>query len=606
VANPTGTPTILLDGEELTSELFSSLVQVRVEQSIHVPSRAELQVVDPEYDLFDSGRFGLGKVLEVKLPTATNAVRSVFSGPVVEVGIDHDEERDDAPYVVVVAQDAGALLWHTRMFQAFLDHTPSEIVSAIAGRHGLSAEVALPSGADALDPYLLQASSDREALDQLAAACGCEWYAMAGTLHFRPRPRLEDGVRLSYGEDLFRFSAGFAGLGLPRDVTVRGWNMETQDTWVESWATRYDAAALGSNASFVSEQFDRAMSGLADSLPRHDVTVRDGAEAQRVAKATVAGLLGAAVTSRGLAFGNADLVAGGFVTINAVGDNLEGTYYLTEVTHEFGSGGQLLTRFATTPAPPAVPTAVSLAERSGPPITSDWAAGLVLGKVSNLNDPDGSGRVKVAFPALGPEVESEWARVVSVGAGDGHGFDNRPELNEEVVVGFERGDPRFPFVFGGLWSKNVPPPVADAVDGAAGVVAKRVITSPAGHAITISDGVDTSKGDADRYVSIVLSDGTELHVGEDGVRITTKDLPITFTSGKASITLTDDKVQIDAAELTVKTKQDTKIDAGGALTAKGKSGATIESGASAEFKGKMVKVESSGPAEIKGKMVKLN
>jgi len=608
VANPTGTPTILLDGEDLTPDLLDTLVLLRVEQSIHVPSRAQLQLVDDDYEVFDAARFGLGKLLEVKLPTADSAVRSVFSGPVVELGIDHDEDRDDAPHLVVTAQDAGANLWHTVAFQSYLDHTPSDLVSSIAGRHGLSPEVTVPAGADAVDPYLLQASSDREALDQLAAACGCEWYAMAGTLHFRPRPALSDAVRLEYGEELVRFSASLSGLGLPSDVTVRGWDMDTQNTWEETFSTAFDAPALGSDAAFVEEQFGLALGSLAQSLPRHDLTVRDSSEAGRIAKATAAGLLGSAVTAKGLAFGNAALVAGGHVRVDGVGGNLSGAYYLTDVTHEFAAGDLLWTRFATRPAAPSSsPSTVPLAERSGPPITSAWASGLVLGKVSNLNDPEQFGRVKVAFPALGMEVESEWARVVSVGAGEGHGFDNRPELNEEVVVGFERGDPRFPLVFGGLWSLGVPPPVDDSVDGQAGVVAKRVITSPAGHAITISDGVDSSVGDATRFVSIVLSDGTELHLGEDGVRVTTDGLPITFSSGDASITLTDDgKVLIEATEVSVTTQQDTTIEASGNLNASGSGGVAIESSANAQFKGSMVKVEASGNTEVKGAMVKLN
>ncbi len=607
MATDTGTPTILVADEDITPDILGDLQSLRVEQSIHAPARAELKLVDVDYTAFDDEVIELGDRLQIKLPTSGSAVSSVFDGPVVEIGIEHDEERNDAPILIVVALDAGYRLATTQAFLAYLDQPPSAVVAKIADRHTLKKEIDVPSAADLKDTYLLQASTDREALDHLARALGCEWFVMAGTLHFRERPALS-GPELTYGDDLLRFSARFSGASIPETVSVRGWDMVNQSTYEASAATLNPANRpdkLGSDAPFVAAQFRRAMAELAEPWALHDQTVRDQDEAARIADAASTAWLRTGLQAQGLAIGNAEIAAGACVTIRQVGTKLAGTYYLTHVTHEFGAQDQLRTRFAIRDEPVAA-TAGSAQDPRGVLSSGGWSQGLVLGKVSNLKDPEKAGRVKVAFPALGEDVESDWARVVSVGAGDGHGFDNRPEINEEVVVGFERGDPRFPFVFGGVWSKKFPPPVADSVDGEKGVVAKRVITSPAGHAVTISDGVNTSKGDADRYVSIVLSDATELHVGEDGVRITTKDLPITFTSGKASITMKDDKVQIEAEEVSVKTKKDTTIDAGGALTAKGKSGATVESGGNAEFKGKMVKVESSGPAEIKGKVVKLN
>jgi phage protein D/phage baseplate assembly protein gpV len=608
VANETGTPTILIADEDITPDVLGDVDLLRVEQSIHCSARAELRLVDVEYTAFDNEIIELGDALEIKLPTSGNAVASVFDGVVVEVGIDHDEQRNDAPILVVVALDAGYKLDTSQAFLAYLERRPSAVVQEIADRHRLNCEVDIDETADLEDPYLLQASTDREALDHLAQACGCEWFVAAGTLHFRPRPAL-DGPELIYGEGLLRFSARFSGAGIPESVTVRGWDMVNQSTFEEQAspidAVR-DAQTFGSDAPFVEAQYRRALAELAGPRSLQDQTVRDQSEARRSADAAASAMVRSGLHAQGLAIGNADIVAGGSVTVARVGSKLAGTYYLTHVTHEFGARSPLRTRFAIreeAPPAPAHAGSTPTADR----VAGGWSRGLVLGKVSNLNDPEKAGRVKVAFPALGQDVDSDWARVVSVGAGEGHGFDNRPALNEEVVVGFERGDPRFPLVFGGLWSKKFPPPVSDAVDGANGVVAKRVITSQAGHAITISDGVDTSTGDAERYVSIVLSDGTELHVGEDGVRITTDGLPITFSSGEASITLTDDgKVEIEAKEFSVKSQQDTTIEATGNFKAKGNGGVTVETSANAQFKGGMVKVEGQSMTEVKGGMVKLN
>ena len=76
--------------------------------------------------------------------------------------------------------------------------------------------------------------------------------------------------------------------------------------------------------------------------------------------------------------------------------------------------------------------------------------GNVIGVVTNNNDPDTMGRVKLGFPWLAPFYESDWARVVQVGMGKEWGNLFLPEVGDEVLVGFEFGDSRRPYVIGGL------------------------------------------------------------------------------------------------------------------------------------------------------------
>ena len=68
-----------------------------------------------------------------------------------------------------------------------------------------------------------------------------------------------------------------------------------------------------------------------------------------------------------------------------------------------------------------------------------------MGNVTNNKDPEGWGRVKVKFPTLTEEHESNWARVVALGAAKQRGFDCLPEVNDEVLVGFEHGDIHRPY-----------------------------------------------------------------------------------------------------------------------------------------------------------------
>jgi len=84
--------------------------------------------------------------------------------------------------------------------------------------------------------------------------------------------------------------------------------------------------------------------------------------------------------------------------------------------------------------------------------------GVVSGVVTNNQDPEGLGRVKVSFPWLSEQDESWWARLATPMAGKERGLYLLPEVDDEVLVAFEQGDMRFPYILGGLWNEPQPPP----------------------------------------------------------------------------------------------------------------------------------------------------
>lgn len=83
--------------------------------------------------------------------------------------------------------------------------------------------------------------------------------------------------------------------------------------------------------------------------------------------------------------------------------------------------------------------------------------GIVVGMVTDLDDPEKIGRVKVRYCVLG-EVLSTWARLVVLMGGADRGTLFRPEVDDEVLVAFEQGSPHRPYVLGALWNKKDPPP----------------------------------------------------------------------------------------------------------------------------------------------------
>ena len=82
----------------------------------------------------------------------------------------------------------------------------------------------------------------------------------------------------------------------------------------------------------------------------------------------------------------------------------------------------------------------------------------MIAQVSDANDPMQQGRVKLTFPWLSETYVSDWARTVQPGAGKDRGAMVLPEVGDEVLVLFEQGDIRRPYVLGGLYNGVDTPP----------------------------------------------------------------------------------------------------------------------------------------------------
>lgn len=110
--------------------------------------------------------------------------------------------------------------------------------------------------------------------------------------------------------------------------------------------------------------------------------------------------------------------------------------------------------------------------------------GMVIGLVTNVSDPLQLNRVKLHFPWQDDGHETDWVRIATMMAGGGRGSMFMPEVNDEVLVAFEHGDPRFPYVIGFLWNGQDLPPGQDVRD--------RKIVSKNGHQIRFLDSTPTA------------------------------------------------------------------------------------------------------------------
>lgn len=185
----------------------------------------------------------------------------------------------------------------------------------------------------------------------------------------------------------------------------------------------------------------------------------------------------------------------------------------------------------------------------------DQVNGIIIGLVNDLDDPQNLGRVRVTFPYLGDQV-SDWARLVTPMAGKDRGMFFRPEKDDEVLVGFELGDVRRPYILGSLWSTTDTPP---ADDGNATENNWRFIKSRNGHIVKLDDTQGQEK------IEIIGSDGERQIVFD----IAGKKIQVTCDSGDVEVSASAGKVKVEATTIEIKASGNMTLEASGTMTISG-------------------------------------
>lgn len=180
-------------------------------------------------------------------------------------------------------------------------------------------------------------------------------------------------------------------------------------------------------------------------------------------------------------------------------------------------------------------------------------SGVAVGIVTNNEDPENRGRIKVKYPWLADDQESSWARIAAPVAGKGRGFLFLPEVGDEVLVAFEQGDMDRPYVVGTLWSGVDAPPVNDG-DGRD----RKVLRSRSGHLIRLDDTSGAEK------IEIIDKSGRNAIVIDavsNSISVTSEsDIDLRAPKGK---------VRITAQEVEVSSSASSRFQASGTMTLKG-------------------------------------
>ena len=183
--------------------------------------------------------------------------------------------------------------------------------------------------------------------------------------------------------------------------------------------------------------------------------------------------------------------------------------------------------------------------------------GVVIGIVTENNDPQGLGRIKIQFQWYSEKDETDWIRICTPMAGSERGMFFLPDKDDEVLVAFENGDVSRPIVIGALWNRQDKAPIINT-DGKNDI---KGIKTRSGHEIIFrdTDGEEQIEIHSMSGQKILFDDttGSEKIIihdkdGENSIEINSKDQSVIIL-GKNILKMEAENVQIEASkEMTLK------------------------------------------------------
>jgi phage protein D/phage baseplate assembly protein gpV len=569
----TNTCLVEINGQALPQDIVNLLSTAYVDDSQRLPDLFELRFRDGDHLVLAKTGARIGSPVRVSVMTSTSQTAVLLmAGEITALEAEFDT---GGSFTVIRGYDPAHRLFRGRTTNSYLQMTASDIARKVSQRAGFTNGTIKPT--TTVFEHVSQAgTSDWELLDSLAAGAGYEVSVREGKFNFGP-PTTASGAPsndqnplvLKLGEDLLRFRAVLTSAGQVKEVEVRGWDTSTKQALTTRRPAKTTTAELpqASPAAFAHAFGDPVYVAT-------DVPHRTQAEVDAAAVAIAEGIAGAFAEFTGVAQGNPALKAGVAIKVDNLGAPFDGKYTVTTTRHRIDPTTGYTTSFAVTGAHDR-----SLLGLTGSSGQQRAPSGVVIGKVSDNNDPEKLGRVRLMLPWLSDDYVSAWARTVQAGAGKDRGTLIVPEVGDEVLVVFEQGDLSRPYVLGGLYngvdlpdSKGIEP-----IDSGSGAVNRRSIVSRKGHRIDLLDqdgkaeGITLATGDGKLSVTVdatsttitVHADGTVKIEGSQGIVIDSAAAKLELKGGEISVSATGN-LQLKGANTTLEGSAKAEVK-GGAL-----------------------------------------
>lgn len=498
------------------------------------------------FPLSEADLFKPGRTVEI-LAGADGEKVALFKGVVVRIAV---KVRDhSSPQLVVDCRHPAMKLAIARRSASYIDRSDSEIIEDLLQAAGVAGEI---EATDAKHKQLVQFNAtDWDFLLARAAANGRLAWPQGDKLLVKKPAVDAAALTLQFGATLLEFDGEIDARKQFSAVRGVSWNPASQAVF-----------HADGNAPGLPEQGNLAADELAKIGAAAHLDLRHADLEQGEAKtwADAAWLLSRLdkISGRGKCEGIATLAPGATVALAGLGARFDGKAFVSAVRHEFDlvQGWKTHVQFGGVTIPDhragfSAPPAGGLAARAG---------GLHIGVVDSNEDPAGEHRVKIRLPLAGQDSQGVWARQASPDAGGQRGFFFRPEIGDEVVVGFFDEDPRSPVILGMLHSSAKPAPLPGSDSNHEKLYQSRsgmrvyfndekkilTIDTPAGNSITLSE----------EDKSLVLADQNQnsLKLSPDGISI---------ESSKALILKAGTRLALEAETgFAAKSKTELKLEGG--------------------------------------------
>ncbi|MFM9610162.1 type IV secretion protein Rhs [Streptomyces sp. V2] len=583
---------------ELPPTWAAQVVSCVVDENVGLPDAAVITFRDPDHEFLAATGITIGTLLKVSVVTVSGQSRErLFSGEVTALEVDRDRTGS---FTVVRAYSKEHRLQRGRKVVAFRNMTASAIVRKVAASAGLA--VGTVEAAPITYKQLSQANvSDWDFLQFLAAESGAQVRVDdKGLLQFTkpkkasaaPAPStsaVNNPLVLEYPRNLFTLRAALSTADGASQVEVRGWDVTNKKPLVSPKPSVVSDTVLPGLAPSSAAKFGKA------KLTVTDTPYRTLAETKAVADAVADQVSSGFAELEVVAEGNPLLRVGKPVALGNVGKAFSGKYTPSAVQHVIEPHGGYRTTVWVSTSPDRSLT--GLVTGANAPSRGPRMPGLAIGVVTDVRDPAGGerGAVRLKFPWLDDTYVTDWVRTVQWG-GKGGGGVVSPEVNDEVLVGFEQGLLDSPYVIGGLYNGVDQPSPHDVplIDKSSGKVNRRSVVSRSGHRVELLDARAPGPSGlrlrtADERLEVFLDDRRnriELTVYARGKRQLTSvvldDKGITLDAGRGDVSVSGRNVDI-------KGQLGVKID-GRNVSVNGTSGVTIDGGLLGVLKAKLIRI----------------
>jgi phage protein D/phage baseplate assembly protein gpV len=548
---------ILISGAQLDPKFRDALVEVKVVDSLTLPDMAVIRIVDEKGENVDSQPLQIGVDLEIKASAiGDRATQTIFKGQIATV----EPEFGKAGCTITVrAYDKAHKLNRVRKTRTFQQMSASDMIKKVASEAGLSPKT--QSSNPVFEFFQQSNETDWDFAWKLALMHDFEVVVDGTDLHFRAANSAGGSpIALRWQDNLISFRPRMSGVQQVSAVQVRGWDPKSKAT--------VNGSASGAQTS---SQAGIPRAKVASDLGGGTTTVTDrvaatSAEANAIAKSTLHRTADSFYEADGVAFGDPKIKAGAKVKVEGVGQKFSGTFVVTSSTHAYRGATGYQTSFQISGR-----SSRTLLELIRQPKERDWSASLVVGVVTNNNDPEQRGRLRVKYPSLSDSEESAWAPVVTPSTGKERGLLMLPQPGEEVIVGFEHGDSRRPIVIGSVFNGKDKP------------------------------GNDLYQN-RDGSFAMLSNEKAHMHSKKDFEIKSDQNMVVEITK--------DEKVKVggnaehNATGNNKMKAQQFTVEAGSSMTIKGVN-VTVEASGPLTLKGATVDIQGSGPVNIKGAIINL-